>query len=163
MTVRALAGLLLLNVGFAAAGLSVLYALRGFDRWGSVLRLAGLGHVLGVAAFGVLWTELLVVGVPFGGTSIVVSLVVLVAGGLAAGRLFGRPLPDRDARAVAATAVVTAAGIACVGVLLEALFRSARLQGLQAYDAWAFWVPKAKAIFYFEGLDDSDMSMISPA
>jgi hypothetical protein len=37
--------------------------------------------------------------------------------------------------------------------LLEVLFRAARLQGLQAYDAWAFWVPKAKAIYFFGGLD----------
>ena len=28
-----------------------------------------------------------------------------------------------------------------------------RLQSLQAYDAWAFWVPKAKAIYFFGGLD----------
>ena len=40
------------------------------------------------------------------------------------------------------------------GSLLEALFRAARLQSLQAYDAWAFWVPKAKAIYFFGGLDE---------
>ena len=34
------------------------------------------------------------------------------------------------------------------------LFRTARLQSLQAYDAWAFWVPKGKAIFFFQGLDE---------
>ena len=49
--------------------------------------------------------------------------------------------------------LVTATGIALTGLLLEALFRSARLQSLQAYDAWAFWVPKAKAIYFFGGLD----------
>ena len=47
-----------------------------------------------------------------------------------------------------------AAGVALIGLLLEALFRSARLQSLQAYDAWAFWVPKGKAIFFFGGLDE---------
>src|SRR5262249_22872272 len=46
-----------------------------------------------------------------------------------------------------------AAGAALTGVFLEALFRAGRLQGLQAYDAWAFWVPKAKAIYFFGGLD----------
>ena len=50
--------------------------------------------------------------------------------------------------------LVSAAGIALAGLLLEALFRSARLQSLQAYDAWAFWVPKAKAIYFFGGLDE---------
>ncbi len=48
---------------------------------------------------------------------------------------------------------MTATGIALTGLLLEALFRAARLQSLQAYDAWAFWVPKAKAIYFFGGLD----------
>lgn len=152
MTVRALAGLLALNVGFAAAGLALLHALRGFATWGSALRLAGLGHLLGVAAFGVLWTELLVVGAPFDGAAVVVSLVLLVAGGLAAGRLAGRRLPALGPRG-AGVPLVTAVGVAALGLLLEALFRAARLQGLQAYDAWAFWVPKGKAIFNFGGLD----------
>ena len=44
--------------------------------------------------------------------------------------------------------------IALVGLLLEAFFRSARLQSLQAFDAWAFWVPKAKALYFFGGLDE---------
>ena len=55
--------------------------------------------------------------------------------------------------ASSAALLVTAAGVALTGLLLEALFRSARLQSLQAYDAWAFWVPKAKAIYFFGGLD----------
>ena len=50
--------------------------------------------------------------------------------------------------------LVSAAGIALAGLYLEALFRAARLQSLQAYDAWAFWVPKGKAIFFFQGLDE---------
>ena len=29
-----------------------------------------------------------------------------------------------------------------------------RLAGLSAWDAWAFWVPKAKAIYFFGGLDE---------
>ena len=49
---------------------------------------------------------------------------------------------------------MTAAGVALTGLMLEALFRAARLQSLQAYDAWAFWVPKAKAIYFFGGLDE---------
>lgn len=153
MTVRALAGLLALNVGFAAAGLALLHALRGFPTWGSALRLAGLGHLLGIAAFGVLWTELLVVGAPFNGAAVVASLGLIVAGGILAGRLAGRRLPSLGRRG-AGVPLVTAVGLAALGLLLEALFRSARLQGLQAYDAWAFWVPKGKAIFYFDGLDE---------
>ena len=117
-----------------------------------------LGYLLGVAAFGVVWTQLLVVGVPFGGWAIVVSLVGgrrphasrrAAARPGAAARLRRRPGSRRPL-----DLLVTAAGIALVGLLLEALFRAARLQSLQAYDAWAFWVPKAKAIYFFGGLDE---------
>ena len=60
-----------------------------------------------------------------------------------------------DGRGSSTTALLTtAAGVALTGLLLEALFRAVRLQSLQAYDAWAFWVPKAKAIFFFGGLDE---------
>ena len=50
--------------------------------------------------------------------------------------------------------LVTVAGIAGAGLALEALFRAARLQSLQNYDAWAFWVPKGKAIYLFGDLDE---------
>ena len=156
MSVRAITGLVVLNAGFAALGLSLLYALRGFSRWQDAARLAGLGHLLGVAAFGVVWTELLVLGVPFNGRGIVATLVLGIAGACVAGRLLGRPVP-RLARGPGLTTLallVTAAGVALVGLLLEAFFRAARLQSLQAFDAWAFWVPKAKAVYFFEGLDE---------
>ena len=156
MTARAIAGLVALNVGFAALGVTLLYALRGLPRWHDVLRLAGLGYLLGVAAFGVVWTQLLVLGVPFGGWAIVATLVGgTLAAGLA-GRALGRPGPRRGTTTPVSplALLVTAAGIALVGLLLEALFRAARLQSLQAFDAWAFWVPKAKALYFFGGLDE---------
>ena len=49
---------------------------------------------------------------------------------------------------------VAAIGIAAAGVLMEALLRRSRLAGLYEWDAWAFWVPKAKAIYFFGGLDE---------
>ncbi|MGH3110377.1 MAG: hypothetical protein ACRDQT_05605, partial [Gaiellaceae bacterium] len=50
--------------------------------------------------------------------------------------------------------LLTAALAALVVVYLEALFRFGRLLGLYAWDAWSFWVPKAKAIYFFGGLDE---------
>lgn len=157
MTLRAIAGLVALNGAFALLGLWLLWALGAVPRWVDALRLAGLGYLVGVAAFGVVWTQLLVVGVPFDGWSILATL----AGGIAlvsvAGRLRGRAPPQarRDPRRMEPAALLTTAvGVAATGLLLEALFRSARLQGLQAYDAWAFWLPKGKAIFLFGGLDE---------
>jgi hypothetical protein len=154
VTVRALSGLVALNLAYAVVGLALLWALGAFRTWSAALRLAGLGYLLGLAAFGVLWTTLLVAGVPFGGIGIVVSLVALVAVGVTVGRA-RRVTLQRGAVPAPARPIllVTAAGVALAGLYLEALFRAARLSSLQAYDAWAFWVPKGKAIFYFGGLD----------
>ena len=82
------------------------------------------------------------------------SLIALVAAGLVTGRLRGARL-QRGLPRVSWTPIVlvSAAGIALTALFLEALFRTARLNSLQEYDAWAFWVPKAKAIFFFDGLD----------
>jgi hypothetical protein len=155
VTGRALAGIMALNLAYAAVGLALLFgfgALR--TRW-AVLRLAGLGYLVGIAAFGVLWTTLLVLAVPFGGIAIVVSLLALGAGGVAAGRV-RRVRLERGPPLAPATPIVlvSAAGIALAGLFLEALFRASRLLSLQEYDAWAFWVPKGKAIFFFHGLDE---------
>ena len=155
MTVRALAGLAALNLAYAVVGLTILWGIRGFRTWGDVLRLTGLGYLLGVAAFGVLWTALLVAGLPFGGIEVAGSLVVLAAAGAVTGLVRRSAVPHGIGRPSAAPILlVSAAGIALAGLYLEALFRTARLQSLQAYDAWAFWVPKGKAIFFFQGLDE---------
>ena len=158
MTVRAIAGLVALNAGLALLGLSLLWALRVLPRWSDVLRLAGLGYLVGVALFGTLWTQLLVLGVPFGGWALGAPPAGGTAAACGAGLLSGSSLPHgfdegRGRRSTAAL-LTTATGIAFVALLLASLFRSARLQGLQAYDGWAFWVPKGKAIFFFGGLDE---------
>jgi len=157
VTVRAILGLAALNGGYAALGVSILWAIRGLARWTDVLRLAGLAYLLGVAAFGILWTQLLVLDVRLSGWGVVLSLLggIVLASGV--GVLLGRPLPrgygDQGRHASSGDVLVTATGVALTGLMLEALFRSARLQSLQAYDAWAFWVPKGKAIYFFGGLD----------
>jgi len=160
VTIREIAGLFVLNGAFAVMGTALLWAVRGFAHLTDVLRLAGLGYLVGVAAFGVVWTQLLVVGVPFGGWAIVASLLVATAAAVAVGVRAGRPYPQRFGAGESgsersnASLLVTASGVSLVGLLLEAFFRSARLQSLQTFDAWAFWVPKAKAIYFFGGLDE---------
>jgi len=155
VTVRALAGVTALNVAYAAVGLALLFGFGALGTRRAALRLAGLGYLVGIAAFGVVWTTLLVVGVPFGAGAIAVSLLALGLAGVAAGRVRGERL-ERGPPLVPATPslLVTAAGVALAGLFLEALFRAARLLSLQEYDAWAFWVPKGKAIFFFHGLDE---------
>jgi hypothetical protein len=64
------------------------------------------------------------------------------------------PLPSRPLRpSVRPLPIVSAVGAALTIIYLEAQFRSGRLAGLYEFDAWAFWVPKAKAIYFFGGLD----------
>ena len=155
MTVRALTGLAALNLAYASVGLSLLWGFGALRRWSAFLRLSGLGYLVGLAAFGVLWTMLLVADVPFGGVAIVVSLVALGVAGATVARWRRVPFWHGRPRVPAGgTLLVAAAGVALAGLFLESLFRVARLQSLQAYDAWAFWVPKGKAIYFFHGLDE---------
>ena len=155
MTIRAIAGLLVLHALIGCAGLAALYALRGFRTWTDVLRLAGVGYLLGLAALGIAWTQLLVVGVPFGPVVILATLVALFAGALLVGRRRGMERPRGwSLRSGSLGLIVGAVGIALAGLYAEALFAAGRLQSLQAFDAWAFWTPKAEAIYHFGGLDE---------
>ena len=96
----------------------------------------------------------LVLGIPFSFATIVLTGAALALAAVALRRPLARwrpELPDTRAQGVA---LVALAGAALVVVYLEAFFRSARLSSLSAWDAWAFWVPKAKAIYFFGGLDE---------
>ena len=154
MTIHAIAGLVLLNVLLLCLGGSVLWALQGWETWLELFRCFGLAYLLGVALFGCTWTLLLVVGVPFGLVQVVASIVLLglvsVALGVATGR---RPPRVGEVGAVGVASIVSAVGVAATGLVLEAFFRAGRLQGLYHWDAWRFWVPKGKAIYFFGGLD----------
>ena len=157
MSPGAVGGLFALNLGYAVMGTAFVWAVRGTPCWSDIARLCGLGYLVGVAAFGVAWTELLVLGVPFGGVQVAATLVLGTALGAAAGIWRGMALPRRTSGSASGTTMsllVTAVGVALVGLLFEAFFRSARLQSVQAFDAWAFWIPKAKAIYFFGGLDE---------
>ena len=157
-TLQAIAGLAALNGAYAVLGLVILWTVRGLPRWSDAVRSAGLGYLLGIAAFGALWTELLVLGVPFrrlGDRAVARRRHLRRARrGPAAAAPASRPPRSESRSSAPAALLVTAAGVALTGLMLESLFRAARLQSLQAYDAWAFWVPKAKAIYFFGGLDE---------
>lgn len=150
MTARALCGLLVLHGMYLAVGGSVLLSLRGWSRWRSAVRLAGLAYLLGVATLGIAWTLLLVVGVPFGPVTIVVSSLVVVGAGLFVRRRRGgveRP-PEASSRGSRGLpGLVTVIGIVAAGGYLVALFRVARLNGLFSFDGWAFWVTGQSRVF----------------
>ena len=154
MTVRALAGLVVLNVIFLVCGAAVLWLVRGWRTWVEFLRLAGLAYLAGVAAACGAWTLLLVVGIPFSSLLVLLTLVAFVLAGVLGGRSLERRRPPLGSLAYMPDVVVGALGIAAAGLLLEVFFRASRLAGLYNWDAWSFWVPKAKAIYFFGGLDE---------
>jgi hypothetical protein len=154
MTVRALLGLAAANAVVLVVGSCLLWGARGLRSWAEVARLSGLAYMVGVAALGVALTLELVVGVRFGLATIAITCLVLAVGGLALGRALERPRPrglGADRRGLGLLAV---SYVALIGVYLEALFRAGRLAPLSNFDGWAFWVPKAQAIYFFGGLDE---------
>ena len=151
MSAHSLAGLLALNALYLASGLVILWLVRGLATWGDVLRLAGLGLLVGVATIGSIWSLLLIVDVPFGLWAVLAVPVVVIVAVLVAGR--SRSRPAWTGVRLERSAYVAAAGIAATGVLLESFFRVARLSGLSWWDAWAFWVPKAKVVYFYDRLD----------
>jgi hypothetical protein len=157
VTVRSLLGLVALNLFALGVGAGLLWGLRGWRTWWELGRLAGLAYMLGIAALGVALTLVLVMGVPFSLATVLLTGLVLAAGGLGVGVRLGRPRPvlGPGPRRIG---LAGAALAALVIVYLEALFRAARLSGLYAFDAWSFWVPKAKAIYFFGGLDEQFFS-----
>jgi hypothetical protein len=154
MTIRALAGLVLFNAFLLGVGVALLAALRGYRSWSDLVRCAGIAYFLGVALVGVALTLELVLGVPFSAATVVLTGLGLAAASVALRapleRLRPVALPERSY----GLGFVTLAFGFLVVVCLEALFRAGRLAGLSAWDAWAFWVPKAKAIYFFGNLDE---------
>jgi hypothetical protein len=154
MTVRALAGLAAFNVFLLGVGIAALAAIRGWNSAQDLVRSAGLAYFLGVGLMGTTLSIELVLGVPFSFATIVLTGVALGVAALALRRPLARWRPQLALGRVRGVGLVAVAFGALVVVYLEALFRSARLASLSAWDAWAFWVPKAKAIYFFGGLDE---------
>ena len=154
MSVRALLGLVAFNAMLLVVGMTVLAVLLGRRSPHELVRTSGLAYMLGVALVGVSLSIELPLGIPFSFATIVLTCVALAGGAVAARPLLARwrppPSPDRMA---GGGLVAVSFGVLIV-VCLEAMFRAGRLASLSAWDAWAFWVPKAKAIYFFGGLDE---------
>jgi hypothetical protein len=154
MTVRALLGLALGNLLVLGAGSCLLWGARGLRSWAEVARLSGLAYMLGVACLGITLSIELVLGVPFGLATIVLTCLALAVAGLVVGRALGRDPPRGASVKAPGLGLVAVSYAALVAVYVEALFRSGRLATLSNWDGWWMWVPKAKAIYYFDGLDE---------
>jgi hypothetical protein len=153
VSVQSLSGLFLLNGLVIVAGLGLLSAIRGPEPWRALARLAGLAYLLGLAAVGVVLVLELVIGIPFGLVTVVLTALGLAAAGFAV-RLRRAGSPPLGEPRVPISPVVTGVGAALAVVYVEASFRSGRLALLGGWDAMGFWVPKAKTIYFFGGLDE---------
>jgi hypothetical protein len=152
VSAHSISGLVALNLLILGVGSAVLHALRGFTSWNEALMLGGLSYMLGVAIVGAVFVLELVVGLPLSWATITLTAAVLIAAGLVAGHVLGRRFPVRKL-SVGPLSLQAAVFAGLAVVYFEALFRSGRLAGLYEFDGWAFWVPKAKAIYFFGGLD----------
>jgi hypothetical protein len=152
VSIGAISGLVALNFSLVVVGTAALFALRGLRSWNEAARLAGVSYMLGVALCGVVFVFELVVGLPFSLAAILATEAVLVVAAVLIGRGLGRPRPTGSLVLPRPSPLSLAVGALLV-VYFEALFRSGRLAGLYEFDGWAFWVPKAKAIYFFGGLD----------
>jgi hypothetical protein len=152
MTVRAIAGLVVLNVLLAVLGCALLCALRPGTTRRELLRLAGVGYLLGVAALMVALTILIVLGIPVNLLStVLVGVALFAACAFSAGRRRSRSNAKPSTTAV--VSIWSGALIALLAVVLEAVFRKGRLQGLIEFDGWDSWGPKTKALYHFGHLD----------
>jgi hypothetical protein len=152
VSIGAIVGLVALNLTIMIVGAAALYALRGLWSWSDAVRLAGVAYMLGVALCGVVFVFELVVGLPFSLAGILATEAVLALGAVLIGRGLGRPRPTGMLALPRLSVLSVTFGVLLV-VYFEGLFRSGRLAGLYEFDGWAFWVPKAKAIYFFGGLD----------
>ena len=158
MTQRALAGIVGLNALVLVVGSGLLWGFRGWRAWTDLVRLAGLAYLLGAASLFVVFTFELVVGVPFGVTSMLSTGLALAAGGIVVGSLRGheRPAVAPPGWRFPRPSILDAFFIAALVVCLQALVRSGRLQGPGPdWDAWRAWTLRAKSIYYSGHLDET--------
>jgi hypothetical protein len=156
VTVRAITGLFAYNVFIVGVGAGVLWGVRGWQWWTELLRLAGLAYFLGLATLMTLLTLELVLGVPIRALTILLSGVGLVVAGIAVGRWRKRTAPRLRPSGwrLPGLTVFGALFVAGIAVYLEALFRADRLAGIvREWDSWAFWMPKAKSLYFFGRLE----------
>jgi len=154
VTLRAILGLVALNAVFLASGAAILWLVRGWRTWAELARLGGLAYLVGVAGTGTCLMLLLIAGVPLSTWLVLAVAGAFVLAAALGGRRLGRSRPTLGTVPETRNVFVAALGIALTGVFFEALFRATRLSGLYSWDAWAFWVPKAKAIYFYGGLDE---------
>ena len=143
-----------LALGYAVSGIAIMIGLGLVRARRDTLLLAGVAVIVGWAATGTWLTLLLVAGFDVSVGAVLLGWLGLVGAGAA----LTRRVPARSAVAIPVPsgrrrlALLGAAAVVIVAAALV-LVRSVFPTGLFHGDVWSFWIPKAKAIYYFDGLD----------
>lgn len=158
-----LLGVFVLNFLFLVTGSCLLWAIRGWSSWGEYVRLGGIAYVIGLSSVCVPVTVVLVYGGGGGAGTILALVAGIGLAGLVTGVVLHRRLPPAPRlpelpQTPAGWLPVGAAAL--IGGILVAFFREARSQPLTSWDAWTFWMTKAKAIYFFGGLDPQYFRML---
>jgi hypothetical protein len=146
------AGLVALNAVYVAVGFAVLYGI-GIARDRGAARFVGVALVTGWALLGVAGSLLVMAGLAATVPELLAAAVVLAVAGVALGRWFAVDAPPRGPGARGLEALVAVGGATLLVVFVGALFRRALLASPVAWDAWAFWIPRAESLVYFDGID----------
>lgn len=163
MTIRAIVGLFVYNVVILAAGAGLLWGLRGWRWWTDFVRLAGVGYMLGVASLSVLLTLELVLGIPITLATLLLTCAAPIAAGLVVGRArgYGSPALRPPGWRFPGLSLFAAFFVAGIVVYFETLFRAGRLASIGSeWDSWAFWIPKAEAIYRFGRLEPEFLAQL---
>jgi hypothetical protein len=162
VTVRTLAGVAAFDGVLVVVGICVLWGVGAVRTVGGALRLVGLAWLAGASAIGMALSLELMAGVTYSLATALVTAMLLAAAGVGLGiiRRRGQTLAVGRMRGLG---LIAALGIGCAGVVLEAQFRAGRLGGVYEFDAMDFWLPKAKAIYYFGQLKPSFLAQLPNA
>ncbi|MGH3009072.1 MAG: hypothetical protein ACRDLM_06645 [Gaiellaceae bacterium] len=141
--IRSLAGLVLANACFFAAGLGIVRLLG----W-RLRRHLGIAYMAGIGTVGVLSTLLLLAGLALQWWEVLVLCALLASLGLVP-REREEDVPPRPAWRIA----LPAGGL--LGGYLVVLFVQCLYQPLNTWDAWSDWTMKARALVLLGGLKAS--------
>jgi hypothetical protein len=153
--IREYAGLLVLDLVFLASGTGVLHGLGLATDRRAALRWSGLSFTVGWGLYGVVATFALTAGSPLG---VAIDLGICVAVGIA-GLVLGSRVPRTaapflDRPTSERSWVAVGFGTLLCAYMAVLCWRSVPGEADTSWDSWAFWLPKAKSIYYFHGLDN---------
>jgi hypothetical protein len=144
-------GLLVANACFLAAGAGLSRALGLWRAPAEFPRVAGIAFVVGLASVGVIAPLLLIAGL-----ALTVLQVLLLCGLLAAMGALPASVPPWRPSAPAVSRASRRLGLAVaalIGIYLLMLLARSWYEPQRAWDAWAMWTMKARAIVLLDGLD----------